>query len=84
MEYNPSWEYKTTEMNLPFYHYRKVVTIDRVSGKVVGKDKKLIPKTTSEIYCDAVIVGVSAAAINGITNGISHLIYAIKKKKGAK
>ena len=84
MEYNPSWEYKTTEMNLPFYHYRKTVTIDKVWSKVVSKDKKHMPKTTGEIYCDAVIVGVSAAAINGIANGISHLIYAIKKKKGAK
>ena len=84
MEYNPSWEYKTTEMNLPFYHYRKVVTIDKVSGKVVSKDKKLIPKTTGEIYCDAVIVGVSAAELNGIANGISHLIFENLKKKGAK
>lgn len=73
-------KYKTIDVNLPFYHYYKTIEYDS-DGNIIKKDKKVIQKTGDELMNDCLIVGVGAAAINMITNGISHLIYSIKKKR---
>ena len=74
-------KYKTIDVNLPFYHYYKTIEYDS-DGNIIKKDKKVIQKTGDELMNACLIVGVSAAAINMITNGISHLIYSVKKKRG--
>ena len=71
------------EYNLPFVRYYKSVTIDNNTGKK-KVEKKIVMKQNEELVTDVILVSVSAGAINAIGNGLAHLIYACKKKKGKK
>ena len=76
-------EYSVKDYNLPFYHFEKTVATNTVTGK---KDvtKRIIKKSQEDLISDVIIVSVSATAINMIGNGLSHLIYSIKKKNKKK
>lgn len=69
--------------DLPFYHIRKTVTEDQTTGKRKVY-KQIIKKTPDELVTDVIIVSATAGAINLIGNGLSHLIYSIKKKPSKK
>ena len=76
-------EYSIKDYNLPFYHFEKTIATNTVTGK---KDvtKRIIKKSQEDLLSDVIIVSVSATAINMIGNGLSHLIYSIKKKNKKK
>lgn len=71
------------EYNLPFVRYYKSTTIDNNTGKK-KVEKKIVLKQNEELVTDVILVSVTAGAINAIGNGLAHLIYACKKKKGKK
>lgn len=71
---------KTVDYDLPFYHYQKTTIEDPNTGKK-RSTKKIIKKSYEELFTDVLIVSAGATAINLVGNGISHLIYACKKKK---
>lgn len=73
-------EVKTYDYDLPFYRFTKTVNIDTVTGKT-KVDKKFYKKPVQEMVQDAMIITAGATAINLITNGVSHFIYSLKKKK---
>ena len=58
----------------------KTSKTDPTTGKV-RVEKKLTKKPFEEMMSDVLIVSASATAINLVGNGISHVIYALKKKK---
>jgi hypothetical protein len=73
----------TKEYHLPFFIYNKTVTEDASTGKK-RVEKSFKVKDQQSLITDAVLVTVSAGAINAIGNGLAHLIYACKKKKNKK
>lgn len=73
-------EVKVEDYDLPFYRYQKTSKLDPSTGKM-RVEKKLVKKPFEEMMSDVLIVSASATAINLVGNGLSHLIYACKKKK---
>ena len=71
---------KVVDYDLPFYHFQRVSKRDPSTGKM-KVEKKLVKKPFEEMMSDVLIVSASATAINLIGNGLSHFIYALKKKK---
>ena len=65
--------------DLPFYCYEKKTSRDP-NGKI-KVEKRLDKKPVEDMFRDILIVSTAAGAINLVTNGCSHLIYAFKKKK---
>ena len=73
-------EVTTCDYDIPFYRYTKSTRTNPVTGKV-EVNKRFYKKTIEEIVADTMIITAGATAINLVTNGISHLIYSVKKKK---
>ena len=73
-------EVKVEDYDLPFYRFQKTSKMDPTTGKV-RVEKKLTKKPFEEMMSDVLIVSASATAINLVGNGISHIIYSLKKKK---
>ena len=73
-------EVEVKDYDLPFYRFQKTSKTDPTTGKV-SVEKKLTKKPFEEMMSDVLIVSASATAINLVGNGISHVIYALKKKK---
>ena len=73
-------EAEVKDYDLPFYRFQKTSKRDPSTGKM-RVEKKLVKKPFEEMMSDVLIVSASATAINLVGNGLSHLIYACKKKK---
>ena len=71
------------DYDLPFYRYLKIKKVNQTTGKMEIQ-QKFSKKTVNEMVQDAMIVTAGATAINQVGNGLSHLIYSIKKKNGGK
>ena len=71
------------DYDLPFYRYSKTTKLNKNTGKMEIQ-KRFSKKTIEEMVQDAMIVTAGATAINLVGNGLSHLIYSIKKKNGGK
>ena len=79
-KYNPYSQIKR-DYKLPFFQYSKTTYTDS-EGDVDHVDKSFRMYTdVDNVLVSATVVGVTAGAINAICNGVSHLIYSIKKKK---